>query len=219
MGTRIAVAVVVIFLCVGAWFGWQRYKQRQTEDGAVTCIGCMTPEEKARFDKENSGETADGNSEHKDRTARAEDAAGNPEGAVAAGQIAPSQVAPGQPIAPGGPIAAKPVVVGPTGSGSYPPAPVYGGTNQPVYPAAANYPAARTYALTGAAGAPPMADSQAFNAPNGMRFAGTGSYQWYRQGNLTWRVDTVAGSSCIAFATLEEWRKPIVYSHGCGRGA
>jgi hypothetical protein len=50
-----------------------------------------------------------------------------------------------------------------------------------------------------------------------MRFGGSGAYVLYRQGDLTYRVDTVTGSSCIAFATMEEWRKPIVYSHGCGR--
>jgi len=64
-----------------------------------------------------------------------------------------------------------------------------------------------------------MTDSQSANAPNGMRFGGTGTYQWYRQGNLTWRIDTASGRSCIIYATLEEWRKQIVYSHGCGRNA
>jgi hypothetical protein len=73
---------------------------------------------------------------------------------------------------------------------------------------------------TGAAPANlPATDSVPPNPTNGARFTGSGAYQWYRQGNLTWRVDTVSGGSCIAFATLEEWRKQIVYSHGCGRGA
>ena len=64
-----------------------------------------------------------------------------------------------------------------------------------------------------------MTDSQAPNAPNGMRYGGSGQFQWYRQGNITYRVDTVSGGICVAFATLEEWRKQIVSSHGCGRGA
>lgn len=61
----------------------------------------------------------------------------------------------------------------------------------------------------------PVADSQSENAPDGARFGG-GKFQWYRQGNITWRINTQSGSMCIAFATMEEWQKPIVYSHGCG---
>ena len=57
------------------------------------------------------------------------------------------------------------------------------------------------------------------NAENGARFGGNGPYQWYRQGNITWRIDTASGRSCIIYATLEEWRKPIVISHGCGPNA
>jgi type IV secretory pathway VirB10-like protein len=62
----------------------------------------------------------------------------------------------------------------------------------------------------------PVSDTVAPNPPNGLAFGGTGKFQWYRQGSLTWRVNTESGSACIAFATLEEWRKPIVYTHGCG---
>ncbi|GAA3762562.1 hypothetical protein [Terriglobus aquaticus] len=63
--------------------------------------------------------------------------------------------------------------------------------------------------------AAPATDTEAPNAPNGARFAGSGRFQIYRQGNLTWRVNTDDGSSCILFATDQEWRKPIVYNHGC----
>ena len=63
--------------------------------------------------------------------------------------------------------------------------------------------------------AAPVTDSIAANPQNGMTFAGTGKFQVYRQGNLTWRVDTESGHTCILFATDEEWRKPIVYTHGC----
>ena len=59
-------------------------------------------------------------------------------------------------------------------------------------------------------------DSIAPDPPNGMAFTGSGRFQVYRQGNLTWRVNTDNGSACILFATNEEWRKPVVYSHGCG---
>jgi len=58
-------------------------------------------------------------------------------------------------------------------------------------------------------------DTEPPAAPDGARFGGSGVYQWYRQGDLTYRVDTRNGSSCIVYATLEEWRKPDVYHHGC----
>jgi hypothetical protein len=63
------------------------------------------------------------------------------------------------------------------------------------------------------------ADSLSPNPPNGMVFAGTGRFQVYRQGNLTWRIDTNTGKSCVLFATNEEWRKPQVYRHGCNSSA
>jgi hypothetical protein len=197
MGIKIFWGIVLLAACVGGYYWVQhRLQENQMADGAVTCTGCMTPEEKARFDKENSGETADGQTEHKIRTARQEDKAGNPQGAVAAGQTAPIATAPPVPPAP----VAETKTVTP-----------------PVAPAPKPAPAASF--LNPASGAVPTTDSQSPNAPNGMRYAGSGAYQWYRQGNLTWRVDTVTGGSCIAFATLDEWRKPIVSSHGCGRGA
>jgi len=62
----------------------------------------------------------------------------------------------------------------------------------------------------------PTTDSIPANPPNGMVFAGTGKYQLYRQGSITWRLDTDNGHACIIFATDEEWRKQRVYSHGCG---
>ncbi len=58
-------------------------------------------------------------------------------------------------------------------------------------------------------------DSQPPENPDGMRFGGNGAYQWYRQGNLTYRVDSRSGRSCIAYATMEEWRNPRVYRHAC----
>ncbi|MEK6399151.1 MAG: hypothetical protein V4734_13765 [Terriglobus sp.] len=68
---------------------------------------------------------------------------------------------------------------------------------------------------TVAAAAIPATDSIPANPTNGTAFTGTGKFQVYRQGNLTWRVDTETGHTCILFATMEEWRKPIVYQHGC----
>ena len=62
---------------------------------------------------------------------------------------------------------------------------------------------------------PPAADTIPANPPNGMIFSGSGPFQLYRQGNLTWRVDTGSGKSCILFATDLEWRKLRVYQQGC----
>ncbi|WP_260705345.1 MSCRAMM family adhesin SdrC [Edaphobacter flagellatus] len=63
----------------------------------------------------------------------------------------------------------------------------------------------------------PATDTISPNPPNGMVFAGSGRYQLYRQGNITWRLDTETGRSCVIFATDEEWRKPRVYRAGCGK--
>lgn len=63
----------------------------------------------------------------------------------------------------------------------------------------------------------PAGDTISPNPPNGMVFAGSGRYQLYRQGNITWRLDTETGRSCVIFATDEEWRKPRVYRAGCGK--
>jgi len=88
-----------------------------------------------------------------------------------------------------------------------------GQTSQPAAPAAPSSsaaPAAAT-ALT-----PPSADSIPRNPPNGMVFAGSGKYQLYRQGDITWRLNTDTGSACIIFATDAQWSKSEVYNHGCG---
>jgi hypothetical protein len=67
-----------------------------------------------------------------------------------------------------------------------------------------------------AAPTPPASDSIPRNPPNGMLFAGSGKYQLYRQGDITWRLNTDTGEACILFATDAEWSKPRVYQHGCG---
>jgi hypothetical protein len=67
------------------------------------------------------------------------------------------------------------------------------------------------------ASAAPEADTISPNPPNGRAFSGTGHYQLYRQGNLTWRVNTDTGQTCILFATDEEWKKAKVYRNGCGK--
>ena len=70
-------------------------------------------------------------------------------------------------------------------------------------------------AATAGGVAPPATDTVAANPPNGMTFGGSGRYQLYRQGNLTWRLNTENGETCVIFATEEEWRKPQVYRAGC----
>ncbi len=62
---------------------------------------------------------------------------------------------------------------------------------------------------------PAGGDSISPNPPDGKVFSGGGKYQVYRQGNLTWRLNTDTGQSCILFATEEEWKKPKVYRAGC----
>ncbi len=89
-----------------------------------------------------------------------------------------------------------------------------------VYPPAASgqtaqTPAAKTGGAEDAATIPP-GDTISPNPPNGEVFAGKGRYQLYRQGNITWRLDTDTGRACVLFATDEEWRKPKVYRTGCG---
>ena len=63
--------------------------------------------------------------------------------------------------------------------------------------------------------APPTADSIRRDPPNGVTFAGKGKYQLYRQGDITWRMNTDTGDACILFATDAEWRKPKVFQQGC----
>ena len=98
----------------------------------------------------------------------------------------------------------------------YPAANEPGGSaiSSPVTPGQVAQPGASADATAGAA---PSSDSIGPNPPNGMVFAGTGRYQLYRQGNLTWRLDTNTGHSCILFATDEEWKKPRVLRDACGK--
>jgi hypothetical protein len=96
-----------------------------------------------------------------------------------------------------------------------------------VYPAANQTPAATvpndqtTQPGAQGTGAPangaPASDTISPNPPNGMTFSGTGRYQLYRQGDITWRLDTNTGQSCVLFATDEQWKKPRVYRAGCGK--
>jgi hypothetical protein len=48
-----------------------------------------------------------------------------------------------------------------------------------------------------------------------MLFTGSGKYQLYRQGDITWRLNTDTGWACVLFATDAQWRKARVYQQGC----
>jgi hypothetical protein len=62
----------------------------------------------------------------------------------------------------------------------------------------------------------PASDTIRRNPPNGQLFAGSGRFQLYRQGDITWRVDTQTGHACILFATDAQWSQARVFDHGCG---
>lgn len=188
------------------YYGYRQYRTheetQQAANGDFTCQGCDSPEEHARFLKENAGETADGNSERKSTSARVA-----AEQAVAGDAQSSTTSAPGLP-APA--VGTSTMVVPSDEYNAYVPA--ASAVSAPVVVPTAGQPGALPAGL-------PARDTESANAPNGMRFAGSGSYQWYRQGNITWRVDTASGRSCIIYATVEEWRKRSVMSHGCGRAA
>ncbi len=226
MGKRIFWACFIVLLIVGGIYAYRQWKtERQDTDGAVQCVqNCDTPEQKAAFARLNSGDTPDGDSEHKQHTAAQDNsaiAAGFPAGT---GPVSSND--PGQPVQPGqgyGNNQVVPVVVpegqraGSTGNplrnNSMSSNPMsFMSNSAPENQMTYRQPAVAPVGL-------PLTDSRSPNAPNDLRFAGSGAYQWYRQGNLTWRIDTNTGHSCIIYATMEEWQKQIVSSHGCGRNA
>lgn len=61
----------------------------------------------------------------------------------------------------------------------------------------------------------PASETITRNPPNGIVAAGSGKFELYRQGDLTFRLNTQTGDACVLFATQAEWSKTIVYSHGC----
>lgn len=207
MVRRILVLVLVVALLYFGYRYWSTHEQTlKADSGDVTCQGCDSPEEHARFLKQNSGETADGNSEHKAASAHVA-AQQAYTGDTLAGTASSATTAAGTSTmtAPADQTASQAMAYPPNASSSTAASPI-------VLPPASGQPGALPAGL-------PTRDSESANSPNGMRFAGSGSYQWYRQGNITWRVDTTSGRSCIIYATMEEWRKQIVMSHGCGRDA
>jgi len=67
----------------------------------------------------------------------------------------------------------------------------------------------------GSISALPASETITRNSPNGIAVAGSGKFQLYRQGDMTFRMNTETGQACVLFATDAQWRKPLVYDHGC----
>ena len=91
-------------------------------------------------------------------------------------------------------------------------------TPQPAAPAPTGVPGNQpgTPANSEPASMPPSPDTIPRNPPNGLAFAGSGKFQLYRQGDITWRLNTQTGDACILFATDTQWRHARVYQAGCG---
>jgi hypothetical protein len=93
-------------------------------------------------------------------------------------------------------------------------APTPGQHTQP-QPAAAPQSTPPTIASSQPVAPIPASDSIPRNPPNGMLYAGGGKFQLYRQGDITWRLNTETGQACILFATEAQWSRTRVYQHGC----
>jgi len=102
---------------------------------------------------------------------------------------------------------------------SIPPTP---STSQPIVDPAPNEPGGSgtvTESQTnGASGQTlPPGDTLSPLPPDGHGFSGSGKYQLYRQGSITYRQNTETGESCVIFAAEGEWAKPLVRQHACTR--
>jgi hypothetical protein len=62
----------------------------------------------------------------------------------------------------------------------------------------------------------PTAETITRNPQNGIIPLNGGKFQLYRQGDLTFRLNTETGQACVLFATQTQWSKALVYEHGCG---
>ena len=61
----------------------------------------------------------------------------------------------------------------------------------------------------------PASESLSSHPPSGIVATGSGKFELYRQGDLTFRLNTETGDACVLFATETEWSKALVYEHGC----
>ncbi len=213
MGRIITIVVVVLLVVAGIWW-WRTYHSGTIYDGTVTRRDAAMENGTTTLENgQNLGEAHP--------TPSRSDAPGTINGDPI--RPAPSEVGTQttpvtqDPYGKPGPYAAS----GPYAqTGPNTPAPPVGTYTQPqpqtnpANPYQPNRPQV-SYSPTTPVYPAPQTDSQSPNSPNGLRFGGSGSFQWYRQGNLTFRVDTQNGASCIVYATMEEWRKPWVYRNGC----
>lgn len=209
MVRKIVAGLVLVLLAYLGW-NWNKVRSDKTrlDSGEFTCQGCLEGEAKARYLSENAGETPAGSSEPKSVSASFA-AQRTIMGTTAA---APATIAPM--LAPLNPTDSAGI-----SSMVAPPSTFTVATSDTGSNIAAAAPAPTSIAQSSSSNmdAAPAADSASPNPQNNVHFRGAGSFEWYRQGNITWRVDTTTGQSCIVYATMEEWRKQIVLKHGCGR--
>jgi hypothetical protein len=211
---RIVVVLLILALC---WWGYRKFQEtKQDTNGGVQWLkGKPSAAEKAAFDYKNSGGSDPG---------------------MITGPVPPQQQPPAGTAAQQAAIAAKTEPVQGSTSTNQPPADQRDGKEQRyglgltttpppgVPPVGSTTSAASTPApapgqtVSALSSTVPAYDSMGPNAPEGVRYgSGSGTFGFYRQGNLTYRIDTATGQTCIAFATLDEWRKPIVMKNGCRR--
>jgi hypothetical protein len=62
----------------------------------------------------------------------------------------------------------------------------------------------------------PAANALSPHPPSGFVTPATQKFALYRQGDLTYRLNTQSGQACVLLATDALWQKPLVYQHGCG---
>lgn len=62
----------------------------------------------------------------------------------------------------------------------------------------------------------PTANALSPHPPAGFVTPANQKFALYRQGDLTYRLNTQSGQACILLASESLWQKPLVYQHGCG---
>ncbi|WP_198152166.1 hypothetical protein [Granulicella tundricola] len=207
--------ILIVILVVSCYYAWKNYEHRQRmDDGNVSCTGCLSPEQESAFKRENAGETADGQSEHKFDFRGTEQDRHNGENGRRFDDGG------GQPVPDNDPNQRFRI---PERDGGYADDRGHDRADDRGFDHANDHrfdDQQRRFDDPGRRSDRPDFGRDTLQPipPNGAAFAGRGEYQWYREGNLTWRLNTETGASCVAYATLEEWRKPLVFTHGCGRG-
>jgi len=189
------IAVLIVLVIVVGYLVWNRNRGNVFGDGAITEQNTSSSNDQSAM---NSGVTTDPNGNEVHPTPSRSDDPGTINTVPVGSSGAQNTAAPSTPGSPtmGTPMAANTPAPAPS------PVSAPGGL------------AARSPVL-GPAAPPPTMDTIAPNPPNRVAFGGTGKYMWYRQGDLTWRVNSDTGASCIAFATMQQWARPIVYQNGC----